>query len=257
LPLKKGYMNPSFPRHGFLLLPCPALSQKGLGVSAKVCQVQTNMTGLCCAEVQTNTWLTRGVSFPSLKPIVCWHVDLALLMFYWTRGLCLAEVYAQAGGVGRGRMFATPCHEALLRDLVNFFLLLFFLWSRCNQTQRFRALEPGAEGKPLRWVFRLFRSTFWLREEKQPRKVSRNWLGRGRIAMSQSMQASRLRKLRLTGLQQSYRNVSDDGSRRSIHSDRVKRPLHCSQTQHRHLARSLVQQGRRCLLLFHRIIRDQ
>jgi hypothetical protein len=31
-------------------------------------------------------------------------------------------------------------------------------------------------------------------------------------------------ELRFTGLQQSYRNVSDDGGHRSIHSDRVKRP---------------------------------
>lgn len=54
-----GYIHePLFSKAWFFAaaLPCTALSQKGRGVSAKVCQVQTIMPGLCCgAKVQTNT----------------------------------------------------------------------------------------------------------------------------------------------------------------------------------------------------------
>jgi hypothetical protein len=55
LPSKHRHKNPSFTRHSFLLPPCPALSQKGLGVSAERCTLPTLLQGMVFAAALPRT----------------------------------------------------------------------------------------------------------------------------------------------------------------------------------------------------------
>ncbi len=107
---KRVHEPPLFQGMVFFWLPCPALSQKRLGVSAIRC-ARFKQMWLDFAVPRFKPILDWHMEFPSQVWNQYWHVDLALLMFklilYWPRGLCLAEVCALAGGVGRGRVFVT------------------------------------------------------------------------------------------------------------------------------------------------------
>jgi hypothetical protein len=55
LPSKHRHKNPSFTRHSFLLPPCPAQSQKGLGVSAERHTLPTLLQGMDFAAALPRT----------------------------------------------------------------------------------------------------------------------------------------------------------------------------------------------------------